>query len=334
MADVGLGQLVTATGRRRSKKAKDACRDNLPVTKHMEEAGGIRRVSGGRTVVEEALSDQNDTVNWVGPAGQSSLADNNILDAAEFNWFYMLGSVVFTLSEQYMNEGPEQYIPLISSKFKVLESTQMNKFHEGVLSAGTGVGGLQMAGLASHVSTTPTTGTVGGINRASADAVWFRNLKFDTAGDWSDGAVDAGNVTRFLDKGLDATTINAMPQVQLGLLGQTHWEALCSSTRAIQQIVSDKDTARVGHNKIFYRGIPMYLSGGINYSGFTTQTVTRTYLLNVEEGGFNIVFHKKAEFDMLEPVNSSDQAAVSRLMFTMATCTIGAFAKRNWVGFD
>lgn len=334
MADVGLGQLVTATGRRRSKVAKDAVRDNLPVFKHMEEAGGVKRVSGGRTVVSEALSALNSTVNWVGAGGQAPLTEQNVLDASEFSWFYMLGAVVFTLAEQYQNDGPEQYIPLISSKFKVLESTQRNKFHEGLLSAGTSVGGLQMAGLASHVSTTPTTGTVGTIDRSSSDAVWFRNQKFDSANDWSDGAVDAGNVTRFFDKGMNATTIDSMPQVQLGLLGTTHFEFLSQSTRALQFITAEKDSARVGHNKIWYRGVPMYLSGGINYSGYTTQTATRSYLLNVEDGGFNVVFHKKAEFDMLSPVDSSDQALVSRLMFTMATCTIGAFAKQCWVGFD
>jgi len=333
MTDVGLGQLVTATGRRRSKKAKDAARDNLPITRHMDEMGGIRRVPGGRTIVEEALSDQNDSVNWVGPSGVAPLTDNNILDAAEFNWYYMLGSVVFTLSEQYMNSGPEQYIPLIASKFKVLETTQRNKFHEACLSNGTAVGGLQMAGLASHVSTTPTTGTVGGIDRSNADAAWFRNQKFDTSSDWTLGAVDAGNVTTFLDYGLDATTIDGMPQVQLGLLGDTHWKALAAATRSYFSIVKEGDSAKIGHNKIWYRGVPMYLSGGLNYSGFTTQTVTRTYLLNVEEGGFNVVFHNKAEFDMLDPVNSNDQAAVSRLMFTMVTATIGAYAKRCWVGF-
>lgn len=333
MADVGLGQLVTATGRRRSKKAKDAARDNLPVTKNMEKHGGIRRVSGGRTVVEEALSDQNDTVNWAGPNGVSPLTENNILDAAEFPWYYLIGAVVFSLAEQYQNEGPEQYIPLIASKFKVLETTQRNKLHEGILSAGTGVGGLQMAGLASHVSTTPTTGTVGGIARSDSNAAWFRNLKFDTSGDWADGAVDAGNVTRFLDQGMDGTTIDGMPQVQMGLMGDTHWKALASAVRGYTSIEHEKDSARIGHNKIWYRGVPMYLSGGINYSGFTTQTVTRTYLLNLEEGGFNLVYHKKAEFDMLEPVNSSDQAVVSRLMFTMVTCTIGANAKKCWVGF-
>lgn len=334
MADVGLGQAATATAKRRSKIAKDACRDNLPVTRAMEENGGYRHVGGGSSVVEPALSDQNDTVNWVGPAGVAPLTDQNILDGSDFNWYYMLGSVVFTKSEQLMNRGPEQYIPLIASKFKVLESTQRNKFHEGVLSAGTGVGGLQMAGLASHVSTTPTTGTVGGIARTSSDAAWFRNQKFDTSGDWSDGSVDSGNVTRFLDKGMDSTTINSMPQVQIGLLGQTHWEALASAVRATVQITHEKDQAKLGHNKIWYRGVPMYLSGGINYSGFTTQTVTRTYLLNVEEGGFNVVFMNGAEFDFLEPENAHDQAAVARLMFTMVTCTIGAYAKRCWVGFD
>lgn len=333
MADVGLGQLVTATGRRRSRKAKDAARDNLPVTSVMDDFGGIRRVPGGRSVVEEALTAQNGTVNWVGPNGASSLAENNVLDASEFFWFYLLGAVTFSLAEQYQNDGPDQYIPLIASKFKVLETTQRNKLHEGILSAGTAVGGLQMAGLASHVSTTPTTGTVGTIDRSNANAAWFRNSKFDTSSDWTDGSVDAGNVTRFLDQGIDATMVDGMPTVQIGLLGDTHWKALTSAVRGYTSIQHEKETAKIGHNKIFYRGIPMFLSGGLNYSGYSVQSATRTYLLNVEEGGFNLVYHKKAEFDMLEPVNSSDQAVVSRLMFTMVTCTIGANAKKCWVGF-
>src|SRR5690606_3720095 len=142
---------------------------------------------------------------------------------------------------------------------------------------GTGVGGLQMAGLASHVSKTPSTGIVGGVPRSDADAAWFRNLAFDTNADWSDGSVDAGNVTRFLDQGLDATTEGGVPQVQIGLLGDTHWKALTSSTRALQMITHEKDSARIGHNKIWYRGVPMYLSGGLNYSGFTTQAADTTY---------------------------------------------------------
>lgn len=333
MADVGLGQLVTATGRRRSKKAKDAVKDNLPVFKHMDDEGGVKRLPGGRSVLSEALTDQNDTVDWVGPNGKAPLRDNRVIDSPEFPWYYMLGAVVFTLSEQYQNSGADQYIPLIASKFKVLETTQRNKFHEGILSAGTGSGGLQMAGMASLITTTPTVGSPGGIDRSSADAAWFRNLKFDTGSDWSDGSPDSGNVLRFLDQGLDATTYDSMPQVQLGLLGLTHWQAMTAAYRSIEYIEAGGESGKRGHNKLWYRGVPHYLSGGINYSGFSQQSATRTYYLNVEEGGFNICFHQKAEFDMLEPVNSSDQAAVSRLMFTMATCILGAHAKKCWVGF-
>lgn len=334
MADVGLGQAVTATAQYRQKIARDAMGDNLPVTAHMKEEGGYRSIPGGRSVIEEALSDQNDTVNWVARSGTVALTENNVIDSAEETMSYMMGSIVFSKAEQLENRGEEQYIPLITSKMDVLEKTQKNKFHEGVLSSGTGVGGLQMGGLAEKVSTTPTTGTVMGIDRSSADAVWFRNQAFNTASDWSDGTVDSGNVTRFLDKGIDSTTMNSMPTVQLGLLGLTHWQALASAVRATQQITHEKDTARIGFNKIFYRGIPMYLSGGINYSGFTTQTATRSYLLNVQRGGFNVVFMKGAEFDMLDPVNAADQASVSRVMFTMACTVIGAYAQRCWVGFD
>jgi hypothetical protein len=203
-----------------------------------------------------------------------------------------------------------------------------------MLSAGTGTGGLQLGGIAALVSTTPTTGTVGSINRASANAAWYRNQKFDTASDWSDGAVDAGNVKRFYDKGINATIRNSKTQVQCGLLGQTHFEYLTQATQAIQVINDNSGTAKVGFDKIVYRGVPMYFGGGINYSGASTLTTTRSYLLNLRPGGVNLVYHEKAEFDMLEPVNSSDQAAVSRLMFTMANMTIGALAKTCWVGFD
>lgn len=336
MADVGLGQVVTTTGRARSKVLKNATLDSQPVLAAMKEVGGIRRIDGGRTVVEEAKSGQNSSVAWVGEAGSVSLADSKVLDAAEFNWSYQLGSVVWTLAERLKNSGSSdtKIIDVVAGKFDVLEDTMKNYFHEGVLSNGTGTGGLQLGGLAALVSTTPTTGTVGGIDRSNANAAWFRNQKFDTANDWSDGAVDASNVKRFLDKGLNATAKNSKLNATVGILGQTHFEALTQATQAIQVISNENSTGKVGFDKLVYRGVPMYFGGGINYSGASALTATRSYLLNLKPGGVNLVFHEKAEFEMLEPVDSNDQAAISRLMFTMAAMTIGGLAKTCWVGFD
>lgn len=334
MADVGLGQLITTTGRARSKVLKDAVRDAHPIMEALEAHRGIRRIDGGRTVVEEAKTAGNGTVLWVGEAGNVLLNDTKVLDAAEYPWYFQLGAVSFTLAERYKNSGSSQYIDVIAGKFEVLEDTMLNQFHEGLLSNGTGSGGLQLAGLAALVSTTPTTGTVGGINRALSDAVWFRNQAFNTASSWSDGAVDAGNVKRFFDKGINATTRNSKSQVSLGILGQTHFEYLTQAIQAIQVIQNESGTAKAGFQKLEYRGIPMYFGAGINYSGLTAMTATRSYLLCTKPGGINLVFHKKAEFDMLDEVDSQDQAAVSRLMFNMATMTIGGLAKFNWVGFD
>ncbi|MCA9326737.1 phage major capsid protein [Candidatus Saccharibacteria bacterium] len=337
MADVGLGQVVTTTGRARGKVARDAVKDSHPVYAAMEKHGGIRREDGGRTVVEEALSGQNSSVAWVGANGSVSLADQNVVDAAESSWFYMLASVVWTLAERYQNSGASdtKIIDVVGSKFDAAEASMMNIFHAAMLSNGTGSGGLQMPGLAALVSTTPTSGTVMTIDRSSSNAAWFRNQKFDTGADWSDGSADAGNIKRLLTRSLNLTAQDLNEAgVQLGLLGSTHYEYLDTAINAIQQITNTDGSGKAGFRKLFYQGIPMYFSGGLTYSSQSQQTATRSYLLNVKRGGVNLVFHDKAEFDMLEPVNSQDQAAVSRLFFTMACMTIGGHAKKNVVVFD
>lgn len=336
MADVGLGQLVTSTGRARRKARVDAVTDNHPLFALMKDQGGIRRIDGGRTIVEEAISGQNSAGGWVGEAGQVSLVDQKVLDAAEYEWKYQLYPIVWTLSERYKNSGGEstKFIDIVTAKFEAAEASAMNEFHEGALSNGTGSGGLQLNGLATLVSTTPTSGTRGGIDLSNANAAWFRNQKFDTANDWSEGSVDSGNVKRFLDKGVNGTIRNGKSMIDGFLMGQTHFEYLTQAFNAIQQIVNVSDTGKAGFEKLVYRGKPAYLGSGISYSGLTQVTATRTYGLCVKPGGVNLVYHRKAEFEMLEEIQANDQAAISRLMFTMAAMTIGGLAKFNWVGFD
>lgn len=336
MADVGLGQLITTTGRARSRKLKDAVRDNHPIYAAMDEHGGIRRIDGGRAIVEEAKSGQNSTVAWVGETGSVALTDQKVLDAAEFNWKYQLGSVVWTLAERYKNSGGSdtKIIDLIAGKFEVLEDSMMNEFHEGMVSDGTGSSGLQLQGLLGLIAITPTTGTVGGIDRSSSNAAWFRNTSYTSTTAVSAAATTAANILSCIDYGVDATIKGGKVQQQLGLLGGTHFKWANQALQSRQVIQNVSSEGKAGFDKLVYRGIPLYLSGGINFSGATAQTATYSYFLNVKPGGVNLVFHEKAEFDMLEPVNSADQAAISRLMFTMAAMTCGALTKFSFVMRD
>jgi hypothetical protein len=336
MADVGLGQLITTTGRARSRKLKDACRDNHPIYDAMETNGGIRRIDGGRTIVEEAKSGQNSTVNWVGESGAVALTDQKVLDAAEFDWKYQLASITWTLAERYKNSGGSdtKIIDVVAGKFEVAEDSCMNEFHEGMVSNGTGSGGLQLQGLLALIARIPTTGTVGGIDRSSANAAWFRNTIASSTTAVTVAANTVATILQHIDYLMDATYKGGKVQQQVGLLGSTYWRLANQALQSRQQIVNVSGDGKAGFDRLYYRGVPLYLSGGVNYSGASAQAAASMYLLNVKPGGVNLVFHEKAEFDMLEPVNSADQAAISRLIFTMAAMTVGGLAKLSATGWD
>lgn len=334
MTDVGLGERITAYGRFRTKVARQAVKDTQPLSKMLEEEKGVIRVAGGRTYLNETISGLNSTVSYVGENGQVALSNQNVLDSPESNWTYLLGSVSMSRAEQYMNEGPGRYIEVYGAKQDSLEASMMNIHHAGLLSNGTGTSGLQIDGLAAALSTTPTTGTYASIDRSSANAAWFRNQKFDANSDWSLGGVDSSNAKKFLDKLLNLTSVDGVSMISGFLAGQDHFEAFTDSFGAMQVIQNVNDTGKAGFQTLVYRGKKIYYGGGINYSGQSGLTSTRTYGICCKPGGFNLVYHKKAEFDMLPQVDAADSAAFSRLMFTMALTTLGAHAKACIVGFN
>ena len=327
-----LGQDATATGRARSKVLKDAVNDNHPLLRAMKEQKGIKYKSSGRDIVEEAKMAQNSTVAFVGQSGTVSLADTDIMDAANYDWRYLLGSVSWTIAEQLMNRGEWEYINLIGSKYEVLEDSLMNLLHAAILGDATTL--HYPNGLANLVSTSPSSGTVGGLDRSVAANAWIRNQAATTTTAVGDATADAANIKRVLDYGIDNALRHSKPQQTLGFLGGTHWGF---ANQAIQshQVINDKNgTGEVGFDKLRYRGIDLYNGAGVSYSGLTQATATRSYLLCVKPGGVNLTYMKGAEFDLLEQVNSADQAVVSRLMFTMLQMLIGGLAKLNFVLAD
>lgn len=335
MTDVGLGQKITAFGRLRTKQTRDAVKDNHPLMDMLDKTKGIDYATGGRTVLDESLTGQNGTVTWVGETDQVNLQDYPAVDSPEFNWSYLLGSVQISLAERYQNEGQGRFIDIWAKKQEALEGSMMNVFHAGLLSNGTGNSGLQIDGLAAIVPTVPNSGTVGTIDLSDSNAAWFRTQKFDTGSDWTLGSVDSSNVKKFFDKLINRSIKDLMIQATCILAGETHFEAMSDAVGAMQVLQNQSGDAKTGFTGyLIHRGVKIFYGNGANYSGQSALTTTRSYCLCTKPGGFNVVFHKKAEFNMLEPINSRDQAAMSRLMFTMATTRRGAHSQQCTVGFD
>lgn len=328
----GLGQLATTTGRARGKVLRDAIIDNHPIFSAMKEVGGIRRETSGRTVVEEAKMAQNANVAFTGENGTVDLYDTKVLDAAEFDWVYLMGSYSWSRAEELKNRGENRYIDLIGGKLEVLEDSTKNILHGALWGDGTTT--HYPVGIKGLVPITTTSGTVGSLDRSSSSNAWFRSQSFTSSTAVSETSVDAANALRFLDYGIELGLVNSRPTSNVIIAGATHWPFFNQAITAKQVINDTTSTGKAGFDSIVYRGRKIYNGGGLQYTSYDQCTATYTYFLNVQRGGVNLVYMKGAEFDLLDPVDSADQAVRSRLMFTMLAMTIGAHAKKCIVGYN
>lgn len=327
-----LGQIATAMGRARSKVAKNAVLDNHPIFAVMKKHGGIVYKDGGRDIVEEAATAQNSTVKFMGEKSQVSLADTDILDAANYDWMYMGGAVTQTRAEALKNRGVGKYLDLLALKYTVLEDSLMNLLHAALTLDGTTA--LYPNGLSNLVATTTTSGVVGGLNRATAGNEWIRNQSATTTTAVASATMDASNAKACADYAIDRTVRMMKTGVQCAIAGATHWAAFTQAFSAHQQIQNVSGTGKLGFDRIVYRGVEIYNGGGISYSALDQVSATRTYFLNVKPGGVNLVYMRGAEFDLLPQTQSADQAAISRMMFTMMNFIIGGLAKFNFVIYN
>lgn len=327
MADLNDGQLATITARNRQSPFQYQVQDYHPFSMAMREMRGIRRTSGGRTLLERFAFQSTGTASWMPENGEIALTQRQLADQAEFNWYYGGGSYTISGPEKRNNKGEHAYTDVVTLKQTVLEEEMTNIYHSGLLSSGAASN--QLPGLLSLVSKTPATGTLGGITLSSAS--FYQNYDFDTSADWSDGSVDAGNVKRFLSKLLNNTTYQG--KKRFGICGDTHYEFLEQALQAHQRIAKTDDGVGQTHDYLMYRGVKFFFGGGVNFSGESQIQDDLTYVLTPGKGHLQIVFHEDAEFEFLSEVKSQNQDAETVLCILQVGFTVNR-RKQQAVGYD
>lgn len=131
--------------------------------------GGKGFKKGGGDSIEEPLEyAENTTFRSYGELDTLDTTRVDVFDAASFPWKQpVCGTIVFSELEKDKNSEPDKKIDLVTRKVENGKKTAMAVLNRMLYLDGTGNGGLDCLGLASIVSSTPTTGTVGGINRAN-----------------------------------------------------------------------------------------------------------------------------------------------------------------------
>ena len=115
----------------------------------------------------------NPNVKFMGELETVTVSRPDTFDNAEYSWKFVGGDVPMTDFESGITAGGAAKFDLQARKLENLKNTIEEKSNTSFFSDGTGTGGKEFGGLQLIVSTTPTTGTVGLINRASFP--FFRN---------------------------------------------------------------------------------------------------------------------------------------------------------------
>lgn len=179
--NVNFDNLLSTTLESRTRELADNVTNNNALLKRLKERGNIRPISGGTKIVEELEYGEGDTY-WY--AGYDTLTFNNpqLFTAAEYAMKLLAAPVGCSGEELLKNSGRERVIDLMEAKVKNAEKSLANQMSIGIYSDGTGSSGKQLTGLKALVADDPTSGTVGGINRATSGNEFWRNYAKSASG--------------------------------------------------------------------------------------------------------------------------------------------------------
>jgi len=309
MASPGLSEIITTTLRNRSGELADNVSKGNALLGRLKEKGAWKSATG-RTIVQELDYAENGTFMYYSGGETLNIASSDVLSAAEFDWKQAACAVVATgLEVDVQNTGREQVIDLLEARIKNAQRTMRNNITNGMYSDGTGTGGKQIGGLQLLVADDPTTGTVGGINRASFS--FWRNQVYDATSDGG-AATSSANIQAYMNSiFLECTRGTDKPD--LVLMSSAYYNFFWGSLQAIQRI-SDSKMAEAGFQNMKFAG------ADVVYEDNTGIPAQRAYFLNTD-----YIFLRYAPqrlFKPLERVQSINQDAVAQLILFAGNMTV------------
>lgn len=265
MAFPNLSEIVTTTLRNRTGTLQDNVSRNNALLARLNKKGRIKTFSGGRTIVQELDYANNSTFTWYSGYQSLNINPSQVFTAAEFPIRQAALAISISGLEELQNSGEEAIIDLLESRVENGERTFMNGLSNGIYGDGTvasSIGGLQLL-----VAGTPTSGIVGGIDRASW-AFW-QNVAYSAV---TNGGVaaNAANIIAYMDA-LWVQLIRGRDYPDLIVADNNMYRYYLQALQSIQRIASEgsaPDLAEAGYMSLKYMQADVVLDGG--YQGTST----------------------------------------------------------------
>lgn len=251
MAFPNLSDIVTTTIQNRSGKLADNTLKQNALLAYLNERGNVKPFSGGNVIMQELMYNDPNTQNAASYSGFDviDITPNSPLSSAQFDIKQYAAAVTISGLEQLQNASKQAIIDLLEGRIAVAEKQLMNQISAGVYSDGTGNGGKDITGLAAAISTTPATGTYGGINRAT-NPLW-QTSTYDAATDFTGITGWDSTSARPIIERVAALHSKGRRYPSLFIGDLNSYQALSASMVAHQRIVTASGSAaKLGFNAL------------------------------------------------------------------------------------
>lgn len=318
MPDVNIGQVVATVW---ENVITNGPVDNIFTSQgllYLLKDGGYQEDAAGGRVFEFTVEyATNTTFRSVSEMETLDTTRIDVFDAARYEQKIWAGTVVFSELEKLRNAAANRKIDVVKAKLKNGANSALEGLNSMLYLDGTGDGGKAMDGLAKIISTTPTTGTVGGINAATWS--FWRNKQ--TSGAKTTTAFD--NLRSTYESVYNQCSLGGTEKTPTGMVSdrasfEGYKSVLTSYTRLVKDSGGDSD-ADIGwlNDALAFNGKPYIYDE--NATAGICYFVNKNFLkLTVLKGGW---------MKMMDEVQPANQlAAVNRVMTVGNLC---ASARRH-----
>lgn len=256
-ANTSVTDIIATTIQSRTKQIADNVTKNNALLARLSERGNVKPFGGGNVIMQELSFAENGNAGFYSGYDLLPVATADVISASEFNIKQLACPVVMSGLEMLQNSGQEQFIDLLEARLNVAESTMANKLAESIYSDGTGSSGKEVTGLNAAVPSDPTTGTYGGIDRATY--TFWRSGLYDFS---TEGVTPSATTIQAALNSVWGSLVRGADRPDLVVLDNTYWTYYMGSLQA-QQRFTDATTGNLGFPTLKFMDADVVLDGGI-----------------------------------------------------------------------
>lgn len=148
-------------------KPEDQIFDEYWLLDNLSKGKSFLSVNGGRTINGSIEYAVNTTFRSYSDTEELDVTRIDVFDEFTFNWKEYAGTVTMSELEKAKNQGEGRKFDLLAGKLENLRNSARKALNEGCFSDGTGNSSKDIGGLQHIVASSPSSGTVGGVNRGT-----------------------------------------------------------------------------------------------------------------------------------------------------------------------